>query len=70
MLTYRLDRKQTKDCIQLYKHLIQSTKKECVLIIDDTYYIERYADDDFIFYVHVKDNGRTIDKICVYKKEK
>lgn len=70
MLTYKLDRKQEKDCIELHSHLVMSAKKECVLIIDDAYYIERYVSDNFMFYVHVKDNGRTIDKICVYQKEK
>lgn len=70
MLTYKLDRKQEKDCVRLYEHLLLTAEKECTLIIDTTYYIERFTDDDFMFYVHVKDNGRTIDKICVYQKEK
>lgn len=70
MLTYNLDRKQEKDCIELYSHLVMCAKKECVLIIDETYYIERYVNNDFMFYVHVKDNGRTIEEICVYQKER
>ena len=70
MLTYKLDRKQISDCIRLYEHLLLTAEKDCTLIIDDTYYIERFIDDDFMFHVHVKDNGRIIDKICVYQKEK
>ena len=69
MLIYKLDRKQTTDCISLYANLERIARKECKLIIDETYYIERYVGCDHIFYVHIKDRGRTIDKICVYQKE-
>lgn len=70
MLTYRLDRKQIEDCVKFYGFLVQSASLECLLIIDETYYIERYVNNDFLFYVHIKEKGRVIEKICVYKKEK
>lgn len=69
MLVYSLDRKQTTKCTELYTDLIRIAKKECVLIIDEKYCIERFVTNDFLFYVHIKENGRTIDKICVYKRK-
>lgn len=68
MLVYKLLKKQTKDCIDLYGMLVCSAKKECVLIIDDAYYIERYIMQDLMYYVHIKEHGQTIDKICIYEE--
>ena len=70
MTTYVLE-KQAIDIPDkvFYAHLSQMEPLESVLIISDTYYIERRVSKkgQFLFYVHVENGG--LKKVCVYKKE-
>lgn len=41
--------------------------KECDLIIDKDYHIERFTFGKYLFYVHIKE-GR-LEKVCVYREK-
>ena len=71
MKTYHLVEKVTEDnkerfALTACALLAQAGKKECKLIIDENYYIERYTKKKMLYYVHVKD-GRLM-KVCVYER--
>lgn len=76
MKTYHLVEKVAKDytgdemtgafALISYALLAQEGKKECKLIIDENYYIERYTNKKRLYYVHVKDGH--LMKVCVYER--
>lgn len=66
MKTYRLVEKIEDERKTFYARMAHAGKKDCELIIDDNYYIERFIHKEMLYYVHVKD-GRLM-KVCVYER--
>ena len=69
MRVYKLEEKVTEGTnLTAYARVATCGYHECRLEIDDTYYIDRYTNDAYMYYVHVK-NGSLV-KVCVYKESK
>ena len=69
MSIYKLKEKvETAGEMGVWARIAKSGRLDCVLNIDENYYIQRYISRSMLFYIHIKD-GRLI-KVCVYEKEK
>lgn len=69
MSIYKLKSKiETTGEMGVWARIAKSGHLDCVLEIDEDYYIKRYINRSMLFYVHIKE-GKLV-KVCVYEKEK
>jgi len=67
MKTYKLVKRITDENeIRIFAHT-ENWVVESELQIEDNYYIRRILNNDWLYYIHIKDDK--IIKICVYRED-